>query len=106
MKSLIQYIKEGRTIDQIVIKDTDGNDIDSTDYAYDKESLERIINNNEDVYIAKIKNKSTWTVDTNEIFKISKFRQDNNFMMSDNRKYSKQEIIELLEEGNIMIVII
>lgn len=106
MKSLTQYIKEGRTIDQIVIKDTDGNDIDSIDYAYDKESLERIINNNEEVYIAKIKNKSTWTVDTNEIFKISKFRQDNNFMMSNNRKYSNQEIIELLEEGNIMIVII
>ena len=106
MKSLVEYIKEGRTIDQIVIKDIDDNDINSTDYAYDKESLERIINNNEEVYIAKIKNKSTWTVDTNEIFKISKFRQDNNFMMSDDRKYSKQEIIELLEEGNIMIVTI
>ena len=104
MKSLVQFIKEA--IDQVVIKDLNGNVLDVSDYAYDKDSLERIINTNEEVYIAKIKNKSTWTTNTDEVFKISKFRQDNNFMMSDKSKFSKLEIIELLEEGNIMVITI
>lgn len=106
MKSLRQYISEARAIDQIEIKDSKGDIVNATEYAYDKESFEKMVDKYDSLFIATMKNKSTWTVDTDNSFKIYNYRQDDGFMVNKDERYSKDEIISLIENGNIMVIAI
>ncbi len=112
MKNLKDFIIEGRTIDEIVIKDQNNNNVDATYYCYDEESLKDVCNNYKDYtggfFLATLKNKSTWTINTLDEYKLNEYKRNDKFLESiDNDKfYSYKEIVNLLEAGETMVIVI
>lgn len=120
MKSLFEYILEGRTIDEISIKDQNNKDVNVVYYCYDKESLDKVIKQYESVgkywkdkgfFLATLKNKSTWTIDNDKEFHMNTWKPNGKFLeyedeIDHNESYSYNELVNLLEKGETMLIVI
>lgn len=117
MKSLFEYILEGRTIDEIAIKDQNNKEVNVAYYCYDKDSLDKVIKQYESVgkywkdkgfFLATLKNKSTWTINTDEEWNVHTWRPNGDFLERDENEeeYTYKELLELLEKGETMLVVI
>lgn len=110
-------ILEGRTIDEVTIKDQNNKKVDVVYYCYDKESLDKITDQYGRVgkywidkyfYLARLKNKSTWTINTNEEWNVHTWRPNGDFLERDENKeeYTYKELLELLDKGETMLIVI
>ena len=115
MRSLIQFIYnslllEGRTIDEIVIKDQNDKEVNAANYCYDEESLKDICNKYKNTdkgfFIATLKNKSTWVVNTDKEYKLNEYRINDEYLKCEDQSYTYKEIVDLLEAGETMIIVI
>ena len=121
MKTIIQHIYnsilEGRTVDEVIIKDQNNKEVNVAYYCYDKESLNKVIKQYEHVgkywidkyfYLARLKNKSTWTINTDEKWNVNTWRPNGDFLERDENEeeYTYKELIELLDKGETMLVVI
>lgn len=120
MKSLFEYILEGRTVDEIAIKDQNNKDVNVVYYCYDKDSLDKVIKQYEYVskywkdkgfFLATLKNKSTWTIDNDKEFHMNTWKPNGKFLeyedeIDHNESYSYNELVNLLEKGETMLVVI
>ena len=117
MKQITNFIKESKTIDEIVIKDQNNKKVDAVYFCYDKESLNKVTDQYEKVgkywidkgfFLAKLKNKSTWKIDTNKEFEVHTWRPNADFIERDEgkEKYTYKELVELLEKGDTMLIVI
>lgn len=120
MKSLFEYILEGRTIDEIAIKDQNNKDVNVVYYCYDKDSLDKVIKQYESVgkywkdkgfFLATLKNKSTWTIDNDKEFHMNAWKPNGEFLeyedeIDHNEMYTYNELVDLLKKGETMLVVI
>ena len=116
MKDLVTYILEGRTINEIKIKDVASNkEIEPKMYAFDKNSLDKLIekykNNNEywndkSIHLTSVKNKSTWEIDSTEEYKFKVYQQNDDFFYSDNNTFTYDDLIDMIENESKMIIVI
>ena len=121
MRNLTQYINsillEGRTIDEIVVKDQHNKEVDVVYYCYDEESLNDILKKYKAVgkywidkgfFLATLKNKSTWIVDTDKEFHVNDYRPNADFFEYDDceEEYTYKELVELLNQGETMVIVI
>lgn len=120
MKSLFEYILEGRTVDEISIKDQNNKDVNVVYYCYDKDSLDKVIKQYESVgkywkdkgfFLATLKNKSTWTIDNDKEFHMNTWKPNGEFLeyedeVDHNEVYTYNELVDLLENGETMLVVI
>jgi len=107
---------EGRTIDSIKIRCEQTNEeIEPTLYAYDKESFDKLIDKikhndeywkDKHIFLAELKNKSTWVCHTNEEFRVKVYNIDNDFFNSDEHTYSYDDILNMIESNNIMVIVV
>ena len=117
MKNLKLFL-EGRTVDEVTVKDIKTNKkVDVVYYCYDKESLDKVSKQYEHVgkywidkgfFIATLKNKSTWVVDMNKEFHMHTWRPNGDFIEYDDNEeeYTYKELIELLDKGETMLIVI
>ena len=121
MKDLVQYIYnsilEGRTVNEVTIKDQNNKEVNVVYYCYDKESLDKVIKQYESIgkywkdkgfFLATLKNKSTWEVDIDKEWNIHTWRPNADFIEYDENEeeYTYKELLELLEKGETMLVVI
>ena len=123
MKNINQHIYdsmllEGRTIDEVTVKDIKTKKkVDVVYYCYDKESLNKVIKQYEHVgkywidkgfFLATLKNKSTWEVDMDKEFHMHTWRPNADFIEYDENEeeYTYKELLELIEKGETMLVVI
>ena len=109
---------EGRTVDEVIVKDVKTKKkVDVAYYCYDKESLDKVTDQYEHVgkywidkgfFLATLKNKSTWVVDMDKEFKMHTWRPNGDFIERDENEeeYTYKELIELLEKGETMLIVI
>lgn len=114
----LKLFLEGKTIDEVIIKDINSNKkVNVAYYCYDKESLDKVSKQYETVgkywkdkgfFLAKLKNKSTWTVDIDKEFYMNTWRPNGDFIeYNDNEEeYTYKELLELLDQGDTMLVVI
>jgi hypothetical protein len=114
----IRIFLEGKTVDEIVIKDIKTKkEVDVVYYCYDKESLYKVSDQYERVgkywidkgfFLATLKNKSTWVVDMDKEFHMNTWRPNADFIeCNDNEEeYTCNELLELLEKGETMLVVV
>ena len=118
MKDLRVFL-EGKTIEEVTVKDIKTNkEVDVVYYCYDKESLDDIVLNkyknvgkywiDKGFFLAKLKNKSTWTIDTDEEWNIHTWRPNGDFIErnENEEEYTYDELLELLDKGETMLVVI
>ena len=57
---------------------------------------------------ARLKNKSTWTIDTDEEWNVHTWRPNGDFLERDENEeeYTYKELIELLDKGETMLIVI
>lgn len=121
MKDIIQHIYnsilEGRTVNEVTVKDQNNKEINVAYYCYDKESLDKIIKQYESVgkywkdkgfFLATLKNKSTWEVDINKEWNVHTWRPNADFIEYDENEeeYTYKELLDLIERGETMLVVI
>ena len=121
MKNITQHIYnslfEGRTVNEITIKDQNNKEVNVVYYCYDKESLDKVTDQYEHVgkywidkyfYLARLKNKSTWTINTDEEWNIHTWRPNGDFLERDENEeeYTYKELLELIEKGETMLIVI
>lgn len=115
MKDIKQYILESKIPDEITIKDVKTHKpVDVVYYCYDKDSLTDTIEKSEAVgkywinkgFFIATKKKNSWVVDTNEECVINSYQPNSEYIKCDDKKYTYNEIIELLEKGDTMVVVI
>ena len=121
MKDLVQYIYnsilEGRTVNEVTIKDQNNKEVNVVYYCYDKESLDKVIKQYESIgkywkdkgfFLATLKNKSTWEVDIDKEWNVHTWRPNADFIEYDENKeeYTYKELLELLEKGETMLIVI
>ena len=117
MKDLKLFL-EGKAIEEVTVKDVKTKKkVDVVYYCYDKESLDKVTAQYEHVgkywidkyfYLARLKNKSTWTIDTDEEWNVHTWRPNGDFLERDENEeeYTYKELIELLDEGETMLIVI
>lgn len=118
MKDLRVFL-EGKTIEEVIVKDIKTNkEVDVVYYCYDKESLDDIVFNkyknvgkywiDKGFFLAKLKNKSTWTINTDEEWNIHTWRPNGDFIErnENEEEYTYDELLELLDKGETMLVVI
>ena len=117
MKDLKLFL-EGKTIEEVTVKDVKTKKkVDVVYYCYDKESLDKVTSQYEHVgkywigkyfYLARLKNKSTWTIDTDEKWNVHTWRPNGDFLERDENEeeYTYKELIELLDKGDTMLIVI
>ena len=107
MKDLKVFL-EGRTVDEITVKDVNSNKIvDVIYYCYDKESLDKLSKQyDKGFFLASLKNKSTWVTDINKEFKLNTWQPNGEYFKCGNKSYTYKELIELLEKGETMLIVI
>lgn len=121
MKNITQHIYsslfEGRTVNEVTIKDQNNKKVNVAYYCYDKESLDKVTDQYEHVgkywidkyfYLARLKNKSTWTINTDEEWNVHTWRPNGDFLERDENEeeYTYKELLELLEKGETMLIVI
>ena len=113
----LKLFLEGRTIDEVTVKDIKTNKkVDVAYYCYDKESLNKVSYQYEHVgkywidkgfFIAILKNKSTWVVNTNKEFEMHTWQPNGEYLKYNNKeKYTYKELLELLEQGETMLIVV
>ena len=121
MKTIIQHIYnslfEGRTVNEITIKDQNNKEVNVAYYCYDKESLDKVIKQYESVgkywkdkgfFLATLKNKSTWEVDIDKEWNVHTWRPNADFIEYDENEeeYTYKELLDLIEQGETMLIVI
>lgn len=118
MKDIKSYILEGRTIEEVSIKDANTNEkVNVAYYCYDKESLDKVAKQYQSVgkhwkdkgfFLATLKNKSTWVVNMDEEYRMNTWQPNGEYISCEETEYqyTYNELIELLDEGNTMLVVI
>ena len=124
MKDLVQHIYnslfEGRTVNEVTIKDQNNKEVNVVYYCYDKESLDKVIKQYESVgkywkdkgfFLATLKNKSTWVVDTDKEFKMNTWQPNGEFIkfedeIDNDESYTYKELVDLLEKGDTMLIVV
>jgi hypothetical protein len=121
MKTIIQHIYnslfEGRTVNEITIKDQNNKEVNVAYYCYDKASLNKVADQYDHIgkywddkgfFLATLKNKSSWVVDMNEEYNMHTWRPNADFIECNNgkKKYTYKELLELIEQGETMLVVI
>lgn len=116
MKDIKQYILESKIPNEVVIKDIKTHKhVDVVYYCYDKDSLVDTIEKSESVgkywinkgfFIATKKNNSSWVVDTDKECVINSYQPNSDYIKCDGKKYTFKEIVELLEKGDTMVIVI
>lgn len=116
MKHLKDFILEGRTIDEVKVKDTVTNkEVTPVLYAYDKDSLDKLIDKykntseyweDKGIYLTSNKNKSTWEVDTTEEYKFKVYQKDQDFFYSDNTSFTYDDLLGMINDEEKMIVVL
>ena len=112
----LKLFLEGKTIDEVIVKDINSNNkVDVVYYCYDKESLDKVSKQYDHIdklkdkgfFLASLKNKSTWVVDMNKEFHMNTWRPNDDFIKyDDNEEYTYKELLELLDRGDTMLVVI
>lgn len=115
MKSLKEFILEHRTKDTINIKcEQSGELIDPEITIYDKSSLDNFIQkykNDKDnwqdkkLYIIEQKGND-WIAKTKTSLKIDIYRMTDSFLSSNDMKYSYDDIVDILENGEKMLIVL
>lgn len=115
MKSLKQYIFEYKTKDEITIKCEKTNQVIDPEYTiYDKSSLDAIIQRykndkdnwqNKSFYFIELKGKD-WVAHTNNEYKMDIYRMTDSFLKSSKDKYSYDDSVRSLEEGDKMLIVV
>ena len=117
MKDLKLFL-EGKTIEEVTVKDVKTKKkVDVAYYCYDKESLDKVTDQYEAVgkywkdkgfFLARLKNKSTWTIDTDEEYHVHTWRPNGDFIErnENEEEYTYKELLELLDEGETMLIVI
>ena len=113
MKDLRIFL-EHRTINEITIKcDQTGKDIEPEYTIYDEQSLQTIVNKykqnkeqfeNLNIYFVKLNSQHKWIAKTGIPYKIDMGRMNDKFLSSDKIDYAYDDIITLLEDGDLMII--
>ena len=121
MKDLVQHIYnsilEGRTVNEVTVKDQNNKEVNVVYYCYDEESLNKVIKQYEHVgeywvdkgfFLATLKNKSTWEVDIDKEWNVHTWRPNGDFLERDENEeeYTYKELIELLEKGETILIVI
>ena len=116
MKHLKDFIVEGKTINIVKVKCEQTNEeIEPLMYAYDKESFDKLVDKlkhndeywkDKSIFLAELKNKSTWICHTNEKFRVKIYNIDNDFFNSDEHTYSYQDILNMIESNETMVVVV
>ena len=121
MKNITQHIYnslfEGRTVNEITIKDQNNKEVNVAYYCYDKESLDKVIKQYESVgkywkdkgfFLATLKNKSTWEVDIDKEWNVHTWRPNADFIEYDENEeeYTYKELLNLIEQGETMLIVI
>ena len=121
MKTIILHIYnslfEGRTVNEITIKDQNNKEVNVAYYCYDKASLNKVADQYDHIgkywddkgfFLATLKNKSSWVVDMNEEYNMHTWRPNADFIECNNgkKKYTYKELLELIEQGETMLVVI
>ncbi len=114
----LKIFLEGKTIDEVTVKDIKTNKkVNVAYYCYDKESLDKVSKQYESVgkywidkyfYLATLKNKSTWVVNLDEEYSMNIWQSNGKFIYckENEYQYTYEELIDLLEEGKTMLVVI
>lgn len=120
MKDLRLFL-EGRTVDEVTVKDIKTNKkVDVVYYCYDKESLDKVSKQYEHVgkywidkgfFLATLKNKSTWVVDMDKEFEMHTWQPNGEFIkfedeIDNDESYTYKELVDLLEKGDTMLIVI
>lgn len=115
MKSLKQFIFEHRVKDEIVIKcEQTKEEIDPEYVIYDKASLDDFIQKykndkdnwqNKQLYIIEQKGND-WIAKTKSALKIDIYRMVDSFLSSNDIKYSYNDIVDILEGGEKMLIVL
>lgn len=117
MKDLRNYIIEGRTIDTIKVKTNKGKELEPVYYAYDEESLDKLIEKvkytrqywiDKGIYLSTLKNKSTWEVDIDNEYNFHIYQPGADFFYCDDNEesYTRQDILDLFDNEETMIVVL
>ncbi len=115
MKGIVEYILESKIPNEIKVKDIKTHKpVDVVYYCYDKDSLVDTIKKSEAVgkywinkgFFIAIKKKNSWEVDTDKECTINSYQPNAEYIKCDNVKYTYKEIIELLEKGDTMVVVL
>lgn len=123
MKNIIQHIYnsillEGRTIDEVIVKDINTNKkVTVVYYCYDKASLNKVADQYDHIgkywddkgfFLTTLKNKSSWVVDMNEEYNMHTWRPNADFIECNDgkKKYTYKELLELIEQGETMLIVI
>ena len=122
MKNITKHIYdslllEGRTVNEVTVKDQNNKEVNVVYYCYDRESLDKISKQYEHAdkywidkgfFLATLKNKSTWAVDMDKEFKMHTWRPNGDFIKCDGNEeeYTYKELLELLDKGETMLVVI
>lgn len=115
MKSLSMFL-ESRMADEILIKSNVTNDVVDYDYiAYDKESLDDIIQKHKlskqqfsqaSIFFTTQKNNKYWVAHTDVDYQMDISRMQDKFIYSDKVEYSYDDIIDLLDDGMMILFIL
>ena len=111
----INEILEHRTLNEIKIKcSKTGQEIDPEYTVYDEESLNSIISrykqnkeqfNDLNIFFCQLKGNS-WIAKTDTVYTMNLSRMNDKFLSSDNIDYSFDDIINLIEDGNTMLIFV
>lgn len=114
MKDIVTYIKESRIAGEVIIKDK-SKKINPVMFAYDKESLDEMIDlykhnetywKSKQICVAKL-NKTHWESNTSDEYALDLIQtNNNNFLTSNKSSYSYDDLLDAFESGKIMIIVI
>ena len=107
----IRVFLEYRTSNEIVVKcEVSNKPCEVIDYIYDQESLDgfvdtckKNISENKDIFLCELVGNS-WIAKTKQKLYMDINRPNDNFITYKNKKYSYNDILEMIDSGNYMIV--
>ena len=112
MKSLKMFLESRTSNEMKVICKLTKKPCNVLYYAYDKDSLDLLEQKIKDdqyeeqnIYIAK-QEGNKWIAYTNNIYNLNAGRKFDKYLCSDTIDYSYDDIVMLLEDGDIMLVVI
>ena len=103
MRSLVDYILERK--DVIEIYDRQNHKLNPSSYAYDEETLNELEQIKSSVYIARF-NNNRWIADMNEPCRFNSWQPFSKYLESEKSSYTKNDIIDMMNKGEIMIITI
>ena len=101
--------------DEIKIKDSKTHKpVDVVYYCYDKDSLTDTIKKYDATgkywidkgFFIATKNKNSWEVNTNKEYSANSYQPNSEYIKCDDKKYTYKEIVDLIEKGDTMVIVI